>query len=574
MKKKPGEELRRAIGAFRGAFGMVALFSFAVNLLVLAAPLYMIQVYDRVMASHSEITLLMLTIITMAAMIVMALLEFARSQVLVRVSTRLDRVMSPRMFQVAFEGAVKRPGASRQQPLGDFMNIRQFLTGNGVLAAFDAPWTPIFLLIMWAFHPLLGAITLAGAVILVGLTIASEFLTRRALAEAQAKNVVSSQLAESSLRNLEVLQAMGMFQAVAGRWLRSHDEVTVLQTIASDRAGVISSITRFVRMALQSILLGAGAWLAIKGEVSAGYVIGGSLLGGRALAPVELLIGSWKQLLSARISWARLSALLVDIPANEERMALPAPRGALVLDQVAVAAPGAAAPILRNINLAFNPGDIVGIVGPSASGKSTLARTMVGVWRPYVGKVRLDGADIWTLDRTAIGPYIGYLPQSIELFDATVAENIARFGEVEAEHVVRAATQAGIHEMILELPEGYETLIGESGHVLSGGQRQRIGLARAMYKAPPLLVLDEPNSNLDEIGEGALVAALAEMRRNGQTVIVVTHRPQLLTITTKMVVMRNGEVGASGPSEEILPRLIRPVPAPSGAPRVEAAGKA
>ena len=558
--RKQQSELRKALGSCRGAFLMTAVFSFFVNLLLLTSPLYMLQVYDRVLASRSEMTLLMLTIITVAALLVMALLELVRSQILVRISTRLDRMMSGRIFDAIFEMALRKPSINRSQPIVDFMNLRQFLTGNGILALCDAPWTPIFLLVMYAFNPLLGYMGLAGAIILVALTIASELTTRLPLGEAQVRNASSMRLAESSLRNLEVLQAMGMVGGLRQRWLATHDDVLGLQTLASDRGGFISAITRFVRIALQSLLLGAGGYLAINGKISPGMVIAGSILGGRALAPVELLIGSWKGFLTARSGFARLESLLTEVPPPAERMALPPPRGALSLEEVSVAAPGEAKPILRGINLSFMPGDIVGVVGPSAAGKSSLARVIVGVWRPIIGKVRLDGADIWTLDRQAVGPYIGYLPQTIELFDATVAENIARFGEVDSAQVIAAAQRAGIHEMILELPQGYDTQIGEAGYAISGGQRQRIALARALYKNPPLVVLDEPNSNLDHAGEAALVAAMAEMRKAGQTAIVITHRPELLTAVDKVVVMRAGEIALSGPAGEILPRILRPVP--------------
>jgi ATP-binding cassette, subfamily C, bacterial exporter for protease/lipase len=403
-------------------------------------------------------------------------------------------------------------------------------------------------------------------VILIGLAIANEWATRGPLGQANTAAVQSSNDATNSLRNAEVIEAMGMLDNLRRRWYEKYQNVIALQSIASDRAGSITAMTKFVRISLQSLALGVGALLAIEGQLTPGGMIMGSILIGRGLAPVELLIGSWKQFLAARSAYERLEQLLKAFPARDPGMPLPPPRGHLTVENVVAAAPGTQVPILKGVTFALEPGEVLGIIGPTASGKSTLARLLVGVWPAAGGKVRLDGADIFTWNKQQLGDYIGYLPQDIELFAGTIAENIARFGEVESEKVIEAAQQAGVHEMILRFPKGYDTPIGASGGFLSGGQRQRIALARALYGAPPFIVLDEPNSNLDDNGEAALVQAVLAQKAAGRTLVVITHRTSILSAVDKLLLLREGTVQAFGPRQQVLEAIARAAQSTAGRP--------
>ena len=568
-RKKQKSELRQALGACRGGFAMAAVFSFFINLLNLVSPLYMLQVYDRVLNSHSTNTLLMLTVLAVGMLLVLALLEFVRNQVLIGISAKMDDTLRSRLFTAVYERSLRVVrGEGRTQPLSDFNNVRNFLTGNGLFAFFDAPWTPIFLFVIFMFHPMLGFLALGGGVILILLALATEWATRAPLEAANMEAMANSQFADNSLRNIEVLHAMGMLTGVRGRWLAASDRVLDHQARASWRSAMISSASRFVRIALQTLLLGAGAYLTIKGEITAGYIIASSIIVGRALAPIEMTIGSWKSLVMARSAFHRLEELFAAVPAPAERMPLPRPTGAVTVENVVAVPPGGSAPTLRGVQFQIEPGEAIGIIGPSAAGKSTLARLLVGVWVPYAGKVRLDGADIANWDRDNLGPHVGYLPQDVELFDGTVSDNIARFGTVDAGKVIEAAQRAGIHDMILRLPNGYDTRIGESGGVLSGGQRQRMGLARALYGNPAFVVLDEPNSNLDEDGERALVQAIRHLKEETCTVVIIAHRPSVLATVDKVLVLRDGAMQMFGPRNEVLAKVARPVAAPAPAPAV------
>ena len=559
----PGlQELRDAMATHRRTFAVIAIFSALINLLYLVPSLYMLQVYDRVLASRSEMTLLMLSLLAVGLYMVMGLLEMVRSLVLVRLGNAMDAQLSPRVFRAAFERNLKTRGGAAGIAINDLTSVRQFVTGNGLFAFLDAPWAPIYIAVVWMFHPMLGMLALGGVLALMVLAIATEFATRKPLGDANVAANRGSTYASNTLNNAEIIEAMGMLPALMARWRQFQDRMLSLQSTASDRAGQLSALTKFVRMVLQSAGLGLGALLVLENEATPGVMIAGSILIGRALAPMELLIGTWKQFVSARVSWQRLGELLTQFPVRPQAMRLPEPQGHVTLEAVACVPPGGKAPIVQQINLQLNPGEIVGVIGPSASGKSTLARLLVGVWAPVMGKARIDGADMTQWSREDLGPHIGYLPQDVELFAGTVAENIARFGEVDSDAVVTAAQKAGVHDMVLRLPQGYDTPIGESGSVLSGGQRQRIALARALYGNPRVVVLDEPNASLDDVGERALVEALVRTRADGAGVVLITHRPSILGITDRLVVMKDGQIALQGPRNDVLAAL-QPKPAAS-----------
>ncbi|SIS93050.1 type I secretion system permease/ATPase [Neptunomonas antarctica] len=553
-------ELKNTLLGMRRIFIATGVFSFFINMLMLVPALYMMQVYDRVLASRNASTLLMLTLLMLFLYIVMAGLEWIRSELLVRASSQLDDSLKNRVFVASFESILKKAGGNPGQSLNDLNNVRQFLTGNGLFAFFDAPWAPIFLLVIALLHPLLALLALVGALLLVSLTFLTEKLTQKPLEEANKAAMQAANSANNSLKNAEVIEAMGMLPGLRQRWYARHKESIEYQQLASNRAGRISALTKFVRIALQSLILGVGAWLAIDDIISPGAMIAASILMGRALAPVELAIGSWKGFVSSRSAYARLEQLLEKFPVRDDPMVLPAPKGVIVVENVTALVPGTQAVVLKGINVAIGQGDVVAVIGSSASGKSSLARLLVGVWPAAMGKVRLDGADIYSWNKLELGQYIGYLPQDIELFEGTIAENIARFGEVDSVQVVNAAQRAGVHDMILHFPQGYDTPIGEAGGFLSGGQRQRIGLARAMYCDPVLIVLDEPNSNLDEQGEVALVGAVKAMKTAGSTVVVITHRTNIVSVVDKILVLQEGGVKLFGPKAEVLAALRTPTP--------------
>lgn len=560
---KTGKNLiRQAIVECRGGFVAAAVFSFFINVLVLVPSLYMMQVYDRVLGSRSEETLLMLTVIALAMMFLMSMLDTIRARVLVRVGNYIDRRLRDRLFQIVYERSLRAPGVSRTQPLNDFLSVRQFLTGNGLFAFFDAPWMPFFVLLLFIFHPMLGCLALGGGIVLFSLALVTEFATRKPLDAANRESMQANLFTENNLRNAEVLEAMGMLPGIQSRWQGMHDRMLSFQALASDRAGVISAVTKFVRIALQSLSLGIGAWLAIQHMATPGVMIAASILIGRALAPVEQAIGMWKGLVHARSAFRRLDELFEKTPEKPRPMPLPAPRGDLSVEGIVAVPPGGTVPTLRGVTFSCEAGTAVGIVGPSAAGKSTLARVIIGVWSAHAGKVRLDGADIHQLERVRLGPHLGYLPQDVELFAGTVAENIARFGEIDSDLVVEAAEMAGVCEVIQRLPQGYDTQLGDGGSALSAGQRQRIGLARALYGNPRLVVLDEPNSNLDDEGEGALLAAIERLKERGSTVLVIAHRPNVLTAVDMILVLRDGALQMYGPRNEVMARFVRPVAAP------------
>ena len=554
-KEEKVSELKEVVAQSKRSFLFVGFFSMFINVLMLVPALYMLQLYDRVLASRSEETLIMLTSIVVVLFITMGFLEVARSKVLVKVSNKLDNLLSGRIFNSLFDLANKQPGKASSLALSDLTTVKQFMTGNGLFAFFDAPWIPIYIAVLFMFHPYFGFFAIFAAIVLLIFAAINEYVTKEKLGEANTLNRASSVFVESNLRNAEVVNAMGMKSAVSAKWREKHNGYLLAQNEASNKAGVWSNLSKTSRVMFQSLMLGLGGYLAITMEVSPGMMIAGSIIMGRALAPIDLIINSWKGFSGARSSYRRIDALLEEFPKNKEYMKLPAPKGALSVENVVVVPPSAQAPSLLGVSMKINKGDVVGIIGASAAGKSSLARVMLGLWPLRNGNVRLDGADIYQWDREDLGKYIGYLPQDIELFEGSVSQNIARFGEVDPQKVVEAAQIAGVHEMVLGLPEGYDTVIGAGGGSLSGGQRQRVAFARAIYDNPVFVVLDEPNSNLDDQGEKALVGAINTLRERGTTVVLVTHRPNILQVTNKLALVNKGTLELYGDTKEVLAKL-------------------
>ena len=556
-KFSASSELAAALWSLRRIFFIAGGFSFFINMIMLVPAIYMLQIYDRVLSSRSESTLLMLTLLALGLYALMGGLEWVRSRLLVRAGSMLDSQMNERVFTAAFEANLRRAGANAGQAINDLTNVRQFVTGNGLFAFFDAPWFPIYLIVIFVIHPMLGLFSLLGAMVLVALALVNQWVTQGVLSQANTAAIQSSNYATNNLRNAEVIEAMGMLSNVRRRWYGKYQDVIALQGVASDRAGTITALTKSLRITLQSLILGLGALLVIDGKITAGAMITGSILMGRALAPVDLLIGTWRQFLGARSAYERLTKLLKEFPARQEGMALPPPQGRLAVENVVAVAPGTQTTILKSVSLALEPGEVLGVIGPTASGKSTLARLLVGVWPAAGGKVRLDGADVYSWNKHELGNHVGYLPQDVELFEGTIAENIGRFGDIDSEKVIEAARHAGVHEMVLRFPKGYDTPIGIGGSFLSGGQQQRIGLARALYGGPAFIVLDEPNSNLDDVGEAALVQAVLAQKAEGRTVVVITHRTSILSAVDKLLVLREGTVAAFGPRQQVMEALTR-----------------
>jgi ATP-binding cassette subfamily C protein EexD len=569
-KKPVVSELKKSLLSAKKSFIMVGLFSMFINILMLVPPLYMLQLYDRVLGSRSQDTLIMLTLIVVVLFITMGLLEVVRSRVLVRVGNKLDSMLSQRIFDSLFELERKAPGRSSSMPLNDLTQVRQFMTGNGLFAFFDAPWMPIYIIVLFIFHPAFGFFAIFAAIVLVGITIANEYSTKDKLAEANNLSRASTIYVDSNIRNAEVVNAMGMRNNISKVWADKYYGFLNAQNIASDSAGVWSNLSKSLRVMFQSLILGLGAYLAINMEVTPGMMIAASIIMGRALAPLDLIIGSWKGFSSARSSYERIEGLLNDFPKDKEYMQLPAPKGEITLENVVVIPPSGTVPSLKGISMKIEKGDVVGIIGPSAAGKSSLARVMLGLWPLSNGVARIDKADISQWDREDLGKYVGYLPQDIELFEGTVSQNIARFGEVEPEKVVEAASKAGVHEMILKLNEGYDTKIGPGGASLSGGQRQRIGLARALYNNPVFVVLDEPNSNLDDVGEAALVEAIKTLRAGGTTVVIITHRTNVLQATNKLALINNGVLELYGNTNDVLNAIAQKQQAAAGQAQAQA----
>ncbi|MBL3871238.1 type I secretion system permease/ATPase [Pseudomonas syringae] len=558
MSRSHENNLQVALKACKSSFISVGFFSLFVNALMLVPTFYMIQVSGRVVPSGSTPTLIMLTLIMTVLMVTLGSLEWVRSRIMVRVSNRLDVLLSRDVYRASFKRALSSGGMDASaQSLNDLTSLRQFLTGNGLFAFFDAPWLPIYTAVMFMFHPWFGWMTVGSALVLVFLAYLNQRYTGKALVEANQQNVTANLQTTKNLRNAEVIESMGMLDTLMARWGKRQRRVLVLQSDASDKGGIISSISRTFRNWSQSIMLALGAYLVITHQINPGLMMAGSLLLGRALAPVDQIISSWKGFVSARVQYNRLDETLEKLNNEPDRMALPDPEGHIQVENLVVTPPGGKNPIIRNISFVTPAGTIVGIVGPSAAGKSTLVRALLGIWPAQHGTVRLDGADISAWDKQKLGPHLGYLPQDIELFEGSISDNIARFTKVDPEKVVLAARTAGVHEMILQLPDGYDTVIGSEGVNLSGGQRQRIGLARAIYGSPRLIVLDEPNSNLDEVGERALSVALQLIKESGATVFIVSHRPNILSRLDRVMVMNAGTITLYGARDQVIAELAQ-----------------
>lgn len=548
-------ELTQVLWSFRREFLIVGLFSMVANVLMLSPTLYMLQVYDRVMLSRSELTLLAMSLITLFLFGVMAFAEWMRSRVLVRAGVQLDAALGTRVFNASFESYLRQASSGPARAFNDLIQIRQFITGNGIFAFFDAPWAPIYMAVLFFLHPMLGWLAMAFACVQMAL---AWFGHRRTVAPAeQASKAQSESTAylQSKLGNAEVLESMGMVHNLRPHWARRHAQTLAVQSASQGITHRITAWSKFIRYTQQSFALGAGALLVIDGQLSPGAMIAANVLMTRALAPIDMMVGTWRGFIAARSAFERLEALLKEFPARDPALSRVPPKGAVTLRNVVATAPGRKTPILQGISTEVPAGTVTVVLGPSGSGKSTLARTMVGIWPDVSGEVLLDGLPISGWDRDELGPHIGYLPQDIELFEGTIGENIARFGELDSDKVIAAARSAGLHEMILRFPKGYDTSIGEAGGLLSGGQRQRIGLARAIYGHPVMVVLDEPNANLDDVGEAALVRAVQALKADGRTVFLITHRPGILAVADRVLILRDGQVQADGPRDQVLAAL-------------------
>ena len=553
----PPSELSLALDTIRPAIVRAALFSMIISFMALAPTVYMLEVYDRVVNSRSGMTLAMLTLMIVGAYAVMEILEKVRGAVLRAAGVALDEKLSKRVYDAMFQGFLKRQVGGSMQVLNDLRLIREFLPNPALLAVMEAPVALLALALIFAINPLLGWSAVVGALAQLGVAWMTEKATRKPLMEANRSAVGAQQMAESSLRNAHVMESMGMLDAVHARWNKRQQEFLAYQAQASEGAGLWTAMSKLVQQVMGSLLLGLGAWLLLGNALNggAGMMIIGSVLGGRVLAPLAQLVSQWSAVVNVRAAWERLEGLLAQMPAKPKNMSLPAPKGVLTVESLMAGAPGHPVAIVRGVQFGLNPGEVLAVVGPSASGKTTLARLLVGLWPAMSGKVRLDGADIHTWDKAELGPYLGYLPQGVELLEGTLAENIARFGDVDMVQVEAAARLVGLHDLIMALPQGYNSPIGRDGAVLSGGQRQRVGLARALYGKPVFVVLDEPNSSLDEAGDAALANAIASLKQLGTTFVVMTHRTSVLGVADKMLLMRDGAQQAFGPRDEVLAAL-------------------
>ncbi|MDP2800971.1 MAG: type I secretion system permease/ATPase [Phreatobacter sp.] len=553
--QKPIDPLKVAIRAcLPGTFAAVIISMF-INATMLAMPIYSMQIYDRVLASRNETTLLLLTLIVLIFLVLYGILEYARSGVLVRSSVAFERVLRRPLFDAMMRAELDPERRQGQQLIRDAEAIRDSLASGTVAIICDLPWTPLFVLLCYFMHPVLGMIALAGAVVLFALAVLTEILTKRGVDQSSRLSNDASTFAASALRNGEVVRGLGMGDTVLERWSGQQSAAVAANVASAELTAALVAMSKFARIAVQTGVLAAGAWLAIEKQISPGAMMAASIIIGRALAPVEQIVGQWKRIVGCRSAYRRLRHLMNEFPQKAAPVSLPVPQGQIEVENVAIVPPAAAKPSVRGVSFSVQPGESVAIVGSSGSGKSSLARALAGVWELRAGEIRIDGAALNQWDRNKLGKSVGYLPQDVELFAGTVADNIARLADVDSRAVVAAAKAAGAHDVILRLPQGYDTPIGEGGLALSGGMRQRVGLARALYGDPRLIVLDEPNSNLDEEGERALGQAIAAMKEAGRTVVVVTHRPQLLAYVDKVLVMSFGTALAFGDRDDVIARM-------------------
>lgn len=553
----PPSELMLAFEPLKPAIYRAIGFSIIISMLALAPTVYMLEVYDRVVNSRSGMTLAMLTVLIVLAYAVMEILEKVRGGLMRAAGVKIDEALSKRVYDAMFQGFLKRQVGGSMQVLNDLKSVREFLANPALMAIFEAPVALVALALVFAISPILGWAAIIGAVAQVGVALMNERATRKPLGEANRSAVGAQQFAEASLRNAHVMESMGMLDAVHARWQKRQREFLTFQAVASEGAGLWTAMSKAVQQIMSSLLLGLGAWLLLNNMLNGGasMMIIGSVLGGRVLAPLSQLVAQWNGVVNVRGAWSRLESLLAQVPAKPEAMSLPAPKGVLTVESLVAGAPGQQVPIVRGVQFALNRGEVLAVVGPSAAGKTTLARLLVGLWPAMGGKVRLDGVDIFSWDKSELGPYLGYLPQGVELLDGTLAENIARFGEVDMAQVEAAARLVGVHDLIMSLPEAYNSPVGRDGAMLSGGQRQRVGLARALYGKPVFVVLDEPNSSLDEAGDVALANAIAALKQLGTTFVVMTHRTSVLGVADKMLILREGAQQAFGPRDEVLAAL-------------------
>ena len=545
-------EILVSLYKFKSTFWSVAVFTAVMNILLLVPSFYMLEVYDRVLTSRNEYTLLMLTAFLLFLNLLYAGLESIRSHTVIAIGKKMDSELNQRTYTAAFEQNLKQKGGNAGQALNDLTTLRQFVTGPALYAFFDVPWFPIYLIVIFIFNFWLGVFSTVCVIIVLIVAVVNESITNDPLGKANNLAVTSSNLATNNLRSADVLETMGMLPGIRKRWYDLHSKFLGLQEVASQRSSNMTSLTKFFRTSFQSLALGFAAYLVLENLLSPGMMIAASILLGKALGPVEAVIGVWRQWSGVKSAYNRLDKLLADNPPRVIGMSLPKPKGFVELEGVYAAPPGVSKPVIKNVAFKLEPGDVLGVIGASASGKSTLAKVMVGLWPGAPNCARLDGADIYRWNKDELGSSIGYVPQDIDMFPGTVSENIARFNEFNPDDVIEAAQTAGVHEMILRFPQGYDTKLGDSSFGLSGGQKQRIALARALYGKPNLVVLDEPNSNLDDIGEDSLIVAIRKLKERNATVVLVTHRVSILAVTTKLLLLDDGMMKAFGPTQKIM----------------------
>lgn len=555
MESTQRKGLTQVLWSFRREFLVVGVFSMVVNLLMLTPTIYMLQVFDRVLMSHSVTTLVVVSLLTLFLFGVMAFAEWARSILLVRTGVRLDQALSQRVFKSSFLSYLNPADTAPARAFTDLTVLRQFMTGNGVFAFFDMPWIPIYLGVLFLLHPWLGWVAILFALVQGGIAFLGHRVSKQAQSEANQAHSQAQNFLQSKLRNIEVLSAMGMLGSLYERWKSRQHRALKLSGQAQQHSGKVTAVSKFVRYVQQSMSLGVGAWLVIRGEISPGAMIAANVMMTRALAPIDLLVATWPQFLSSKEAFERLRDLLSFEHAGREQTMMQAPLGHLRVEGLTVRVDGRAKPVLDGVSFEALPGTVTVVLGPSGSGKSTLARSMLGIWPGHEGRILLDEQPIGQWTRESLGVHLGYLPQDIELFDGTIAENIARIGEVDSEKVIQAAEAAGLHQMILRFANGYDTRVGQGGSFLSGGQRQRIGLARALYGQPMLVLLDEPNANLDDEGEAALMKSVQLLRGQGRTVVLISHRPGVIQVADRLVILQDGRLVASGPRDGVLAAL-------------------
>ena len=556
---KPVSELREALGGLSPFFWRAGWISLIASLLVLAPSAYMLEVYDRVVNSRSHMTLWMLTLLVVGAFIVMEVLDWARGQLMHDASVALDQRLSVRVFNAIFEANLKRAPGGTIQPMNDFRTLRDFLNTPVLIACMEAPVSLVFLVLIFAMSPVLGWSAVVAAIVQTFIAWLNQRSTQPPLLAANRSASAAQMYADSSLRNAQVIESMGMLRDIHKRWMEKQSEFLRLQAQASDAGGAFQAASKFLQTTTASALLGLGAWLVLRNELNGGpaMMIIASVLGGRVLAPLVQIVSQWQAVVNVREAWSRLDQLLAAVPARPDTMALPPPKGALQVDGLVACAPGSSVQILKGVSFELKPGEVLAVIGPSAGGKTTLARLLAGFWPALGGKVRLDGVDVFTWDKSELGPHVGYLPQGVELFDGTVAENIARFGEVDDARVEGAARAVGIHDTIMALPKGYASPVGREGAILSGGQRQRVALARAIYGNPVFVVLDEPNSSLDDSGDAALASVIGQLKSRGTTFVIMTHRTSVLAVVDKMLILHDGQSKAFGPRDDVLAALAK-----------------